>query len=91
MTNQELYGELAKRKGLTKKKAREVVQELVSIIRGEVQGEGRFRLSDLGVFTLRYREPRVVKGAGGQVYQVPARQAVCFKVAANWKRAVNLR
>lgn len=86
MDGKELAKELAERTGLTQKKAGETIKALISIIRGEVQGQGRFALSDLGIFTLRPRKARVTNFG-----KVPAHKIVHFAPSAGFKRSVNLR
>ena len=92
MTQREMVQELARRLGLPQRQAFKALKEMVSIIRGEVQGNGTCRIADLGVFSLRSRKPREVKNwRDGQKFQVPARNGVHFKPSANFKRAVNLK
>ena len=92
MTQVDFVMQLSKRLGLTQKQALQALKEVVSIIRGEVQSNGRCQVADLGVFSLRQRNPRLVKNwRDGQEFQVPARNAVHFKPSANFKRAVNLK
>ena len=90
MNNAELIAELAKREDLSKAKTKRIIKNLVGIIRGEVQAEGRFALADLGVFTLRDRKARE-QGPGGWPPPSPARKAIHFKASIGFKRAVKLK
>lgn len=86
MTKEELIKELAVREGLSQNKVFQVLDSLVEIIRSEVKLTGRFAVANLGVFKLR---DRVARFAGPNKIPVPARKAVVFKPAVDWKRYIN--
>ena len=91
MDHNTLIDTMAERVGSTKVQTRKFFDELVGLIRGELQSEGRMRVNDLGTFHLRGRAPRKGTTPGGQNYETPARKTVTFKPASNFRRALNLK
>ena len=91
MDHATLIDSMAERVGTTKVQARKFFDELVGLIRGELQSGGNLRVNDLGTFSLRGRAPRKGTAPGGQKYEGPARKTVTFKPASNFRRALNLK
>ena len=91
MTNKEMIKKVADQHGITQVEAKAILKTFISVIRGEIQAEGRLYLADLGVFTLRDRKARVMALPTGAGRKLPAHKTVHFQPAAGFMRAVNLK
>ena len=92
MNQVEMIKELSKRVGITQAQAMKALKEVIAIVRGEIQAEGRMYIADLGTFTLRERKAMKMKARGVfPAYSIPAFKTVHFQVSAGFKRALNLK
>lgn len=89
MNKSEIIEQLAEDHGLTKVKAKEIVEQIFGIVGTSLKKEGRFSFPDLGTFTVSQRAARTGRNpATGETIKIKASKSVRFKAAPGLKELV---
>lgn len=89
MNKAEIIESIATEHGLTKTKAKEIVEQVFATVGASLKKEGRFAFPDLGTFTVGARAAR--KGRNpktGEAIKIKAANVVRFKAAPDLKNMV---
>jgi len=90
MTKTELQKRLAEKCKLTKDRASQVLNEILSGISEGLQADGQVRIAGFGNFTVKERAAR--KGRNprtGEEISIPAKKVVVFSESKNLKERLN--
>ncbi len=89
MTQSQVAAHLADKVEISKKQARETLDELTSLVVRELKKEGSLRLAGLGIFRKRQSKARMGRNpATGEAIKIPARTRLRFTPAKALKDAV---
>lgn len=89
MNKSEIIEQLAADHGLTKVKAKEIVEQIFGVVGDSLKKEGRFSFPDLGTFTVSQRAARTGRNpATGETIKIKASKNVRFKAAPALKELV---
>ena len=89
MSKSEIIAQIADDHGLTKVKAKEIVEQIFGAIGVGLKKEGRFAFPDLGTFTVSERAARKGRNpATGEIIKIKASKNVRFKAAPASKAQV---
>ncbi len=93
MTFPEFIERIARRRRLTKKATREVLEDFFRMLALAVWAQGRVYVAPLGTFTVRTRKPKRIGRpplAHGSMpnghIEVPGHQVVTCRVSSDWRR-----
>lgn len=91
VSKQELVGELAGRRGCTKREAGEILDDVFSMVAGYLTAGRDVRLTHIGCLNLRQYEGRVAYNPRNreEPIQVPARKRVKFSASAPLQKEVD--
>lgn len=88
-TKNEIIDAIAKKNGLTKVAAKQVVEQVFGYVGADLKKEGRFSFPDLGTFTVTQRAARQGRNpATGETIKIKASKSVRFKPAPALKELV---
>jgi DNA-binding protein HU-beta len=89
MTQTQVMGHLAEKIGISKKEAKQTLDELNALIVRELKKEGSIRFASLGIFRKRKLKARVGRNpATGEQIKIPARTRLRFTPAKALKDSV---
>ena len=89
MTKSQLSSHIAKKAGITKKAAGEIIDELAAVAYKETKRNGQFTVPGLGKLVLDRRKARMGRNpATGATIKIPAKKVVKFRVAKAAKDAI---
>jgi len=89
MTKDELIREVAYEAGITQGSAKVALERITNLIRTEIRDSGRFRLDDIGVFSLVERAARPGRNPKtGEPIMIPAKIAIKFRPASSFKTQI---
>ena len=89
LTKSQLSSSLAEKAGITKAKARTVIDAIASIACEEVKAKGEFTVPGVGKLVISNRSARMGRNpATGEVISIPARKVLKFRVAKACKDSV---
>lgn len=90
MTKPEIVKLISDTAGITQAAAEKAVNTMTDLLVDEVKTEGRFVLAGVGVFTRVERAAKIGRDPrNGEPIKVEAKQAVKFRPAVSFKKAVN--
>lgn len=89
MTREDMVSIVSQRSGISKALARTIINEVFSAIAKAVLNGEKVKISELGIFEIQSRAPRVGRNprTNAQVY-IPARKVVVFKPSTGFKRCL---
>ena len=89
MTQSQVAAHLADKVQISKKDAKNVLEELTTLVVRELKKEGSLRLAGLGIFRKRKSKARMGRNpATGEQIKIPARTRLRFTPAKSLKDAV---
>jgi DNA-binding protein HU-beta len=89
LNKSEIIEKLAADHGLTKVKAKEILEQVFGLVGSGLKKEGRFSFPDLGTFTVAQRAARTGRNpATGETIKIKASKNVRFKAAPALKELV---
>ncbi len=90
ITFSELVGRIADEAKVSKKVARSLLKEMSAIIDDGLRHDGKVRISDLGIFKLKWRAAKTGRNPQtGEPIEIPSQNRVVFKPAADLRRFIN--
>jgi DNA-binding protein HU-beta len=89
VTTKHLARALAKQHQLTQKQGREMMEELIGMIRKHLKKGERVKIAGLGILQVRNRAARVGRNpATGEAIQIKASKKVAFRASVGLKMAI---
>jgi len=89
VTLKQVAAELAEKRGISKKDATEILEDMVESFVSHLQNGNRVRIPGLGILQVKQMKARLGRNpATGEQIQIPAKKKVAFRVAKDLKEKV---